>query len=489
MKPLPKIPVLTTPLRGLLCFWALAAMVLGSLFPVASAHAQFPVLINRADWWRNGSTLDLDFAKNRYWLNGTSYTTIASFISGAGATFTRNSSATYFDSSGVLQTAAANTPRLDYEASGTGVPLGVLIEEARTNAIRNPRAEGAVAGTPGTPPTYWNYGSNYGITITNNGVVTVNNIPCLQLNFSGTATSSAYLGISFDSNITPPSLPVSTNYTQSQYVQIVSGSVANAQFVNRNFLYDTTNAVVGGINQFFSPSNSLTRITSTSTTPSSGNAPFRVIAWQLLFFFTSGSTYNFTLNIGAPQQETGAFATSVIFPPVGSPASATRAKDVFTVPVSATGANGAWYTQGVGTLGAVGSRPDANTGTDGYPGLATLDDGTTNNALQLYISTLGQDRYEELRVSNSSVYSPGITSPDYVARSLYKPVMAFQNGSQGAAIDGTLQTAGTVPTIPTFTRLSVGALRGQNNTWTGWVNRIWYMPTREPDHTLADYTR
>lgn len=47
-------------------------------------------------------------------------------------TFTRTSTATYFDSSGVMQTAAAGTPRFDYDPT-TLQPRGLLLEPAATN--------------------------------------------------------------------------------------------------------------------------------------------------------------------------------------------------------------------------------------------------------------------------------------------------------------------------------------------------------------------
>lgn len=47
-------------------------------------------------------------------------------------TFTRNSAATYWDANGVLQTAAIDEPRFDHDPV-TGEPLGILIEEQRTN--------------------------------------------------------------------------------------------------------------------------------------------------------------------------------------------------------------------------------------------------------------------------------------------------------------------------------------------------------------------
>ncbi|MFM6192892.1 MAG: hypothetical protein ACKPFF_10615, partial [Planktothrix sp.] len=69
-------------------------------------------------------------------------------------TFTRASSGTYFDSNGVMQLASANTPRFDHNPN-TKESLGLLIEEQRTNSIRNNTMQGAVAGTPGTLPTNW----------------------------------------------------------------------------------------------------------------------------------------------------------------------------------------------------------------------------------------------------------------------------------------------------------------------------------------------
>jgi hypothetical protein len=71
----------------------------------------------------------------------------------SGVTFTRLSSATYFDSSGTLQTAATNVPRWDYHPT-TNALQGLLIEEARTNPVLNSGnaatwgVSGAVVATP-----------------------------------------------------------------------------------------------------------------------------------------------------------------------------------------------------------------------------------------------------------------------------------------------------------------------------------------------------
>src|SRR4029077_17321879 len=64
-----------------------------------------------------------------------------SFVDGSGVldprpTFTRASTATYFDASGTMQTAATNAPRFDYDPV-THALRGLLIEEQRTNLLLN----------------------------------------------------------------------------------------------------------------------------------------------------------------------------------------------------------------------------------------------------------------------------------------------------------------------------------------------------------------
>ena len=88
---------------------------------------------------------------------------------------------------------------------------------------------------------------------------------------------------------------------------------------------------------------------------------------------------NFTLRVGMPQLELGAFSTSVI-PTSGS--AVTRQADSFTVPVTAAGANGAWYTQGVGTFGSAATlNTSMSNATVGF-GVFDVDNGTGSYAMQ-----------------------------------------------------------------------------------------------------------
>ncbi len=104
-------------------------------------------------------------------------------------TFTRASTGTYFDAAGVMQTATTNTPRWDYDPV-THVLRGLLIEEARTNSIRNSTMQGVVPGTPGTLPTNWalNTGAS-GLSSQIVGSGTESGIPYFDFRFFGTAAA------------------------------------------------------------------------------------------------------------------------------------------------------------------------------------------------------------------------------------------------------------------------------------------------------------
>lgn len=89
-------------------------------------------------------------------LGGTLPTSDISFVSGTldpRVTFTRASSATYFDVNGTLQTAPNNVARLDYDPIAH-TPRGLLIEEARTNLVVASGAMGAAPWTAASPTTW-----------------------------------------------------------------------------------------------------------------------------------------------------------------------------------------------------------------------------------------------------------------------------------------------------------------------------------------------
>jgi hypothetical protein len=78
-------------------------------------------------------TLDLDFA-NQVYRHYSPATGLREKALSDIVSFTRASTATYFDAKGIMQTAASGAPRIDFDPA-TGECKGLLIEEARTNRL------------------------------------------------------------------------------------------------------------------------------------------------------------------------------------------------------------------------------------------------------------------------------------------------------------------------------------------------------------------
>ena len=74
---------------------------------------------------RSGGTMDLDFAGAK---------SLTSTVGAAAVTFTRASTGTYVNSSGLISSAAINEPRLTYDPV-TMASKGLLIEAAATNLL------------------------------------------------------------------------------------------------------------------------------------------------------------------------------------------------------------------------------------------------------------------------------------------------------------------------------------------------------------------
>lgn len=120
-------------------------------------------------------------------------------------TFTRASTGTYIDSAGALQSAAINVPRFDYNPT-TLQPLGLLIEEARTNILLNSATLSTQSVTvTGVAHTLSFYGTGT-VTITGTG--------------SGTLTGSGAFPTRSTLTFTP---------TIGVLILTVTGSVTQAQ--------------------------------------------------------------------------------------------------------------------------------------------------------------------------------------------------------------------------------------------------------------------
>jgi hypothetical protein len=387
-------------------------------------------------------------------------------------TFTRASGATYFNSAGILSTAANNEARFDYDPV-TLAARGLLIEEQRTNSIRNNTMQGAVAGTPGTLPTNWTVtsGSGNGITRTIVGVGTESGIEYIDIQYAGTAIASGNLSITSALN---NQIAAAQNqvWTFSFYAKLVAGSFANTTartlYLNSytatggfdaNATAISTNFPAGG------PTNAALNTQRYFNTGTLSSAITTFVNAGFFLTYSAGAAVDFTLRIGLPQLELGAFATSVI--PTTTTA-LTRAADVATM----TGANfSGWYNQTEGTLLTTTLAFNQTFAPNRF--ISTIDDGTTSNIIGAYIATDlnattfvvngGVAQYQEVisTVSNTSANKISVT---YKANN-------FTSACNG--VIGPVDTSGNVPVV---NKITFGNRTDGARPLNGWVRAFSYYP-------------
>jgi len=367
-------------------------------------------------------------------------------------TFTRASTATFFDSAGVLQSAAIDAPRFDFNPS-TLAAQGLLIEEARTNLLLQSGWAGAVGGSPGTAPTSWTIGFGTGANTT-----LVNSI-------YGTAEQA----VKFDADATERimyqqafSVTNGVQYAASVYIEAVSGTIGDAILVTNGTTTATQNTFV--------------------TSPST---PGR---YTILFTATGTGTVNIRYGIGTsagvvgtcsvtmsrPQVEAGAFPTSYI--PTTTTA-LTRAADVASVNTLSP-----WYNAASGTLYAEFSIPSATASRS----QATFGDGTANERMLITNNTnltgtswrIVDGGVDQADINNASSFANNATVKVAGAYA----VNDFAT-SQGGGTVGT-DTSGTVPTV---TALYLGT-NGVTQYASSHLRRISYFPRRLSNAELQTLT-
>lgn len=416
-------------------------------------------------------TFSRDFAGEKTLNNGT----------GPAITFTRASGGTYFDSNGVLQTASNDVPRFDHNPA-TGASRGLLIEEARTNSVRNSQAGGAVAGTSGTMPTNWSSTvSPAGLTREIVGTGTSNGMSYVDIRYSGTATSSGGFGIFFEQALATTTTTGST-WTTSFYCALVAGSVSNINGIQAGVYFGDTVAQL----EFYRSANIAGSMTSSlrrfSQTATAANAGTTRVAPLLEVSYGNTQVIDFTLRIAAPQLEQGAFPTSYI--PTTNAAATRSADSAVVTPISS------FYNQAEGTLFAEASRPQV---AKNVTFMAFIDGANANNvsALETGVAVPTQQRFQV--AASGTALAQLLYSAAGAANTVYKMVGTYAANDFIAAQNGVLtspDTSGTTPT--TMTRLSVGLSTTDTNAGYGnsavHLRKIAYYPKRLSNTLLQQLT-
>jgi len=379
-------------------------------------------------------------------------------------TFTRASTATYFDSTGTLTTAETNAPRLDYDPS-TLAALGLLIEEARTNSIRNNTMVGAVAGTPGTLPTNWFTVIGAGLSQQVVGTGTENGINYVDFRIFGTTAGSVTFDLGFEPNTQVAAL-TGQIWTESLYQKLVGGTLTNiASLIFRFNEFTSAGVFVSG-----QSSPSLSNPTASNLATQRVNATITLNGGATTAFLqaflrvtTGTGAVDITLRIGLPQLELGAFVTSVI--PTTTTA-LTRAADVASVNTLSP-----WFNSASGTLYVEATTPP---GLAGFPNSIGISDGTINNRTLTYVFTNGF--YSGITTGGVSQGNAAVfVTPTIGAASKF--AAAYNTNLLQSALNGTAGTPDTTINLPSgLNIMRIGAATLSSNFYNSHIQRITYYP-------------
>ena len=368
--------------------------------------------------------------------------------------------------------------RLDYNPA-TLAPLGLLIEEARTNlALQS---------------------NNFSSTWATNGVTRTTDSTLASDGVTAAAkyTASAGTGIYQLFNSTTYTIVPGSPYAISFEIDGSSGAFPYITYLVNlaywvNAVFDTTTNTSGTATQ--TNVNGGTLISATKTYLGNNRYRLTLVASTALgssvygvLRFTNQKTGNTFGALGAinatftgaeyvyvsfAQVELGSFATSYI-PTAAS--SVARSADT----ASMTGANfSSWYNATAGAFLVQFDTPASGTRI-----ISAADDNTANNNIQMLTS--GTD--PTFLVTTSGTAQASIDAGTVAANTVYKFAGTYSANDFAACISGGTVGTDTSGTIPTVDRLRIGA--GQaGDTLCGHVALLNYYPQRLPNATLQSLT-
>lgn len=374
-------------------------------------------------------------------------------------TFTRSTTATRTNESGLIESVAINAPRFNYNPT-TLAAQGLLIEEQRVNLlVRSEEFDNAS----------W---VKTAATITANAVVSPDGTVDADKLVEDTANSTHSVSTALFS------FTSGTSYTLSLFVKAAERTA-----------FDISRSGPGGASASFN----LTTLTATAiagtptmTIVAVGNDWYRcTMSWSASA--TANRTHAIQLNnpagtstytgngtsgiyIWGAQLEAGAFSTSYI-PTVAS--QVTRAADVAVM----TGTNfSSWYNQTEGTL-FFEARATWTLPVNGV--LISVNDGTSANRIRTFLrSTITSPANRlSIYVSNNSATTANIGDLGLpISQTNSKICYAYQGTSLVGTKDGAPVTTGTSGAIPTFTQFSIGSDVNGSNAFCGTIASIVYYP-------------
>lgn len=341
--------------------------------------------------------------------------------------------------------------------------LGMLIEETRTNGIRNPRCENAVVGTPGTLPSNWNYTAGVatsGLTSQVVAVGTETGIPYIDFRLSGTVTTVGNVGVYMETT-SGIAATFGQTWSISAYWRLVAGTTANL-----------TSPTIA-ISEIDSGGSGLATDAHTVTAPTNATLASQHLAWAgtlsagavaflrpVLYFAAGLGAVDITVRVGGPQLELGTFATSLMMAPVGSPAASTRAAEYATAPIV--------YPVTAGTIGVDALSTQLTPASDLY--LLTTTGAT--QTLRSFFRNNGTEPAAALEGAATSTIDIG---GSYIGVPI-KHVVSFKQSQLISGVNSVAPATNTVTgtLAGTWATVAIGTDFVGGTAWNGWIKRIRY---------------
>ena len=384
-----------------------------------------------------------------------------SYISSTETFTSRASTATYYDSTGTLQTAAVDEERLSYNPADLTAPATQLFEEQRTNLFTYSE----------TDSTNWPIGNSSDWANTPQ-VISGVKIDKFTRNAVGVKDFSS------SSPLSTCSVFFYDSGTASNSNTVIRLEVRGSTVVFDEILFDystkqfTTKNGVGNLT-VLGFGNGLYRVSISFSTTVASVTSHRV------------AIYGDATWLGGFQLEEAAYPTSYI-PTTSS--TVTRSADVYSSATSTRSADSAsmtgdnfseWYRQDEGTLYVdVDSFDSANA--------YVLTVGTASSGPRIQITYNGEHKLNTAVVDNSgTIVVANLGGPEgatsYIAA-------GYAENDVAISLDGSSVYTDTSCTLPTVETLFIGSDQSSGVPLNGTIRKLTYYPKRLPNATLQAMT-
>jgi hypothetical protein len=350
---------------------------------------------------------------------------------------------------------------------------GLLIEEQRTNGLRNSEAAGASAGIPGTMPTNWTPSTGGGLTQEVVRTGSEDGFNYIDVKISGTTTDALGWRVFFEGTTQVAALNGQI-WNHSFYCSLVGGSVANVTFNCRILELDAAGLYLADSMGAFVPTGGPLSQRRQQHTRTFNNALTAFAQPMLFAAMASGVTVDFTIRIAAPQLElcpTAGFASSYI-PTTGT--AATRAADAALLNQVSLDS---WYNQSAGTF-VMEHQVDAAIPSGQFPILMQIDNGAGADRIQMFAQTGATDSAGSRGDVGGAANWNTAPVANWPKGATMRSAVGYSANDIVVAAGGATPVLDTSASIPTVTAIGIGRQSYTATTLSRVIRRLTYYPTK-----------